>query len=70
LKGAGKDFFLECARDFELTGTWVDDQTKQELKIGQGKWRFGDAQGTYENVRGEKEGSGGSWRGRVSLGRW
>src|SRR5947207_8394967 len=55
--GAGRAFYLECARDYELTGTWdvlLDDA--RELKFRDGKFTWGAWKGTYEPVRPEAVG--------------
>jgi raffinose/stachyose/melibiose transport system permease protein len=66
--GAGKDFFLDCAREYELCGMWdVVLEPKGEAAGSKAVWSFRDGKfvvekqggsqgGTYENVRTEKEG--------------
>ena len=69
--GAGKDFFLDCAREYELQGTWevVDEGGKavtlpspgvpgegKGLVIRDGKFSWGEVRGTYTDIRQEKEG--------------
>jgi ABC-type sugar transport system permease subunit/ABC-type glycerol-3-phosphate transport system substrate-binding protein len=53
--GAGKDFFLDCAREYELCGTWdVELRGEKEIwSFRDGKFLAGKLGGKYENVRTE-----------------
>ncbi len=56
--GAGKAFFLDCAREYELCGTWdVMLGAKAAVwSFRDGKLLAGDQLGKYENVRTETDG--------------
>src|SRR5262245_15310821 len=55
--GAGKDFSLECARDYELTGAWdVQLAGDRVATFRDGKFTLGEWGGTYRPVRAENQG--------------